>query len=55
MSDFVDPVIEASTGGYFQRLAAFEPVTIASRPYPIADSGWLVIVSETQKSTSATR
>lgn len=46
VTDFVDPVVEVNTGSKARRLAAFEPVIIESRPDPIADTGWMVIVTE---------
>ncbi|MCA9263320.1 MAG: serine/threonine protein kinase [Planctomycetales bacterium] len=49
---YIDPVIEANTGEQVKRLAAYEPVIIPSRPDPIADTGWLIIVTETQNQSA---
>ncbi len=50
LRDFLDPVFEANTGQKVTRFAAFELVIIPSRPGPIADTGWLVIVTESSES-----
>lgn len=48
LKDFIDPVLAGITGEEQSRLAAFEPVIIGSRPNAIADTGWVVVVTEVE-------
>ena len=50
VKDFIDPLGSLEDSDAPPKYAAFEPVLVNSRPNPIRDTGWLVIVTETNTS-----